>query len=123
MGTDSLEWSGMVTSAVAPFLEQAVPSTPSPFDRSPPSRSLQRLFSYATRDVPLADCVEERWTEGDIVIEQVSYATGPLTRASARVVAPSSVARALPGLVVLHCHDAGTRGGLDGGVRGQATER
>jgi hypothetical protein len=94
----------MVTSAVAPFLEQAIPSTPSAFDRSPSSRPLQRLFSYAAPEVPLADSVDERWTEGDFVIEEVSYATGPLARASARVVALSVVARALPGLIVLHCH-------------------
>jgi dienelactone hydrolase len=104
MDEASLEWGALVTRAVAPFIRQAVAPEVSPFDRPAFSRPLRRVFSYATRDIPPAERVEGRWVDGDTVVERISYATGPLTRASACLVAPASVSGPLPGLVVLHCH-------------------
>src|SRR6266536_707956 len=103
MDEGSLEWSALVTRAVAPFIDQAVAPEVSPFDRPTLSRSLRTVFSYATRDVPLAEHVEARWADGDTLVERISYATGPQTRTSACVVTPASVPGPLPGVVVLHC--------------------
>jgi dienelactone hydrolase len=109
----SLEWSALITRGLAPFLAQAVPHESSAFDRTSSPGGVRRLFSYAARAVPLAPAVEERRADGDLRVERVSYATGPFTRASAVVVAPSSPASPLPAVLVLHCHSGVYRWGKE----------
>ncbi len=103
----------VVWEGVKPFLKQAVLPAASPNDRLIRS-PLGRIFTYSAPDVPFCPTVKREWYDGSLVIEEVEYQTGPLTRTTAFIVKPRRAKKPLlPGLLLFHCHSGVYRWGKE----------
>lgn len=104
----------VVWQGLNPFLDQAIPPSPSPEDRPGNFPAARHLFSYAAPMVPFSPTVKREWSEEGLVIEEIEYQTGPLTRATAFVLKPiREKLTPLPGILLFHCHSGVYRWGKE----------
>lgn len=113
MSDDGLLAGEILYQGLQPFLLQAVPPTDFSHARPATLPHLRKVFSYATAPAPLAATVEARCSDQDLLVERVSYQTGPLTRATALVVKPEVRTERLPGMLLFHCHSGVYRWGSE----------